>query len=147
MLHVSRNTNQCLLQLNEATQRHVYKFKYLGVAFTSDGRQNKELDIYIGKAIAIMRASHCSVVVRPELSRKSEALNFRNSLGSFSPTLSLYGHEISVIIKRVQSQVQASKTRFLQKIKEVTLLTRCTSLQIRKSLEPLFLQIKRSQLR
>ena len=52
MLHVSRNTNQCLLQLNGATQKQVYKFKYIGVAFTSDRRQNKELDIPIGKAIA-----------------------------------------------------------------------------------------------
>ena len=115
VLHVSRNTNQCLLQLNEATQRHVYKFKYLGVAFTSDGSQNEKLDILIDKAIAIMRASHYSVVVRPELSRKSKALNFRNSLCPFLPTLSLYGHETSVMIKRVRSQVQASKMRFFQK--------------------------------
>ena len=64
MLHVSRNTNQCLLQLNGATQKQVYKFKYLGVAFTSDGRQNKELDIPIGKSIAIMKALHYSVVKR-----------------------------------------------------------------------------------
>ena len=57
VLHVSRNTNQCLLQLNEATQKQVYKSKYLGGegAFTSDGTQNEELNIQIGKAIAIMR--------------------------------------------------------------------------------------------
>ena len=91
-----------------------------------------------------MRASHCSVVVRPELSRKTEALNFQNSLCPFLPTL--YGHETLVMIKRVRSQVQVSKMRFLQKIKGVTSLTRCTSLKIRKSLEPLLLQIKRSQL-
>ena len=101
VLHVSRNTNLCLLQLNGVTQRHVYKFKYLGVAFMSDGRQNKELDIHSGKAITIMRASHYSVVVRPELSRKSKAFNFRNSLCPISPNLSLYGHETSVMIKRV----------------------------------------------
>ena len=45
VLHVSRNTNQCVLQLNGVTQKQVYKFKYLVVAFTSDGRQDKELDI------------------------------------------------------------------------------------------------------
>ena len=76
-----------------------------------------------------MRASHYSVVVRPELSKKSEALNLRNSLCPFSPTLSLYGHETLVMIKRVRSQVQASKTRFLQKIKRVTSLTRYTFLK------------------
>ena len=147
VLHVSKNTKQCLLQLSGATQRHVYKFTYLGVAFTSDGRQNEELDIHIGKTIAIMRASYYSVVVRPELSRKSEALPFWNSLCPFSPTLSLYGNETLVMIKRGQSQVQASKMRFLQKIKRVTSSTRCTFLKIRKYLEPLFLQIERSQLR
>ena len=64
MLHVSTNTNWSLLQLNGATQKQAYKFKYLGVAFTSDGRQNEELGIPIGKAIAIMKALHYSVVMR-----------------------------------------------------------------------------------
>ena len=130
--------------MNRATQRRIQLQVSWGCI---DGRQNEELDIHIGKAIAIMKASHYSVVVRPELSRKSEALNFRNSLCPFSPTLSLYGHETSVMIKRVRSQVQASKMRFLQKIKRVTSLTRCKFLKARKSLEPLSLQIKRSQLR
>ena len=49
--------------------------------------------------------------------------------------------------ERVRSQVQASKIRFLKKIKEVTLLTRCTSLEIRKFLKPLLCQTKRSHLR
>ena len=61
MLHGSRNTNQRFLLLNGATQIQV---KYLWVAFTSDGRQNKELGIPIGKAIAIMKALHYSVVMR-----------------------------------------------------------------------------------
>ena len=42
----------------------MYKFKNLVVAFTSDGRQNKELGIPIGKALAIMKALHYSVVMR-----------------------------------------------------------------------------------
>ena len=116
----------------------------LGGAFTSEGTQNEKLDIHIGK---VMRASHYLVVVRRELSRKSKAHIFRNSLCPFSPTLLLYGHKTLIMIKRVRSQVQSSKMRFLQKIKRVTSLTRCTFLKIRKSLELLFLQIKRSQLR
>ena len=55
---------QRLLQLNGVTQKHIYKFKYLRVAFTNDGRQNKELGIPIGKAIAIIKALHYSVVMR-----------------------------------------------------------------------------------
>ena len=79
--------------MNGATQKQVYKFKYLGVAFTSDGWQDEELDIRIGKAIAINRALHNSVVVRRELSKKSKAHNFRNSLCPFSPAVSLHGRE------------------------------------------------------
>ena len=60
---------------------------------------------------------------------------------------SLCGREKSVITEMMRLQVQASKMRFLQKIKGVTLLTRCAFLEIRKSLEPLVLQIERSQLR
>ena len=137
----------CLLQLKGATQKHVYKFKYLGVAFTSDEWQDKELDIRIGKVIAIMRTLHHSVFVRRELSKKNKALNFRNSLCPFSPTVFLYGHENLVMPKKVRSQVLASKIRFLQKIIGVTLLTRCASPEIRKSPKPLLLQIERCQLR
>ena len=116
VLHVSRNTNQCLLLLNGATQKQLYKFTYLGVAFTSDRRQDKELDIQIGKAIAIKRALHYSVVARQELSKKSKAVNFRNSLCPFSLAISLYGRKNLVMTERVRSQVQASKMRFLKKM-------------------------------
>ena len=57
----------------------------------------------------------------------------KQSSSSFSPTVSLYGHESWVMTKRGRSQVQASKMRFLQTIEGVTLLTRCTSLEIQKS--------------
>ena len=79
--------------------------------------------------------------------KKSKALNFRNSLCPFSPTVSLYGHENSVMTEKERSQVQSSKRRFLQKIERVTLLTMCASLEIRNFLKPLLLQIERSQLR
>ena len=80
---------------------------------------------------------------------KNEAKLSIFGLCPFLPTLSLYGHENSVMIERVRMQVQASKMRFLKKKKnkEIISLTRCTSLKIRKSLDPLLLQIKRSQLR
>ena len=93
-----------------------------------------------------MRTLHYSVVVRRELSKKSKVLNFWNSLCSFSPPASLYSLE-SAMTERVRSQMLASKIRFLQKIRGITWLTRCTSLEIRKSLELLLLQIERSQLR
>jgi len=41
-----------MLQVSGNTLQHVEKFKHLGMVFTSDGRQNKEIDTWIGKANA-----------------------------------------------------------------------------------------------
>ena len=57
--HLSRHPGQCVLQVNGATLKQVEKFKYLGVAFTSDGRQDEELDTRVGKGSAVIRALHC----------------------------------------------------------------------------------------
>ena len=51
--HLSRNpADQCMLQVNGATLKQVEKCKYFRVTFTSDGKQNEELDTQIGKASA-----------------------------------------------------------------------------------------------
>ena len=109
VLHLSRNPDQCVLQVNGATLKQVEKFKYLGVAFTSDGRQDKELDTRIGKASAVMRALHYSVVMKRELSKKAKLSIFK---AVFVPILT-YGHESWVMTERMRSQVQASEVRFL----------------------------------
>ena len=134
-----------MLQVNGATLKQVEKFKYLGVAFTSDGRQDKELDTRIGKASAVIRALHYSVVMKRELSKKAKLSIFRLV---FVPILT-YGQEFWVMTERVLSQVQASETRFLQKIEGITLSNKVRSSEILKSLniEPLLLRIERSQLR
>ena len=44
ILHLLRNPHQCVLQVNGATPKQVEKLKYLGVIFTSDGRQDEELN-------------------------------------------------------------------------------------------------------
>ena len=44
VLHLSKNLDQCVLQVNGLTLKLVEKFKYLGVAFTSDRRQDEKLD-------------------------------------------------------------------------------------------------------
>ena len=69
-----------MLQVNRKALLQVQKFKYFGVAFTSDGRQDEKLDIRIGKAMATMRALHYSVVVKRELLKNGKVLNFQNSL-------------------------------------------------------------------
>ena len=78
VLHLSRNPDQCVLQVNGATLKQI-KFKYPRVAFTSDGRQDYKLDTRIGKASAVMRALHYSVVIKRRIVKKGKALNFQNS--------------------------------------------------------------------
>ena len=84
VLHLSRNTDQCLLQVNGATLKQVAKFRYLGVAFTSDGRQDEELDPRIGKASAVMRALHYSVVMKRELAKNQSSQFLKQFLFPFS---------------------------------------------------------------
>jgi len=44
-----------MLQMSGNTLQQVEKFKYLGLVFTSDGRQNEEIDTRIGKSNAVPR--------------------------------------------------------------------------------------------
>ena len=67
VLHLSRNPDQFVLQVNGVRVKQIEKFKYLGVAFTSDGGQDEELDTRMGKASAVMRALHYLVVMKREL--------------------------------------------------------------------------------
>ena len=101
--------------MNGATLKQVEKFKYLGVAFTSDGKKDEELDTRIGKASAAMRGLHYSVVMKRELSKKAKLSIFK---AVFIPILT-YGHESWGMTERVLSQLQASEMRFLRSIKGV----------------------------
>ena len=143
--HLSGNPDQCVLQVNGVTLKQVEKSKYLGVAFTSDRRQDEELDTRIGKASAVMRALHYSVVMKRELSKKAKLSIFKTV---FVPNLT-YGHESWVMTERMRLQVQASEKRFLRRIEGVTLFNKVRSSEIRKSLniDPLLFRIERSQLR
>ena len=145
VLHLSRNPDQCVLLVNGATLKQVEKFRYLGVAFTSDGRQDEKLDTRIGKASAVIRALHYSVVIKRQLSKKAKLSIFK---AVFVPILT-YGHESWVMTERMRSQVQASETRFLRRIEGVILFNKVRSSEIRKflNIEPLLLRIERSQLR
>ena len=114
-LHLSRNPVQCSLQVGGLSSKQVEKFKFLGVAFTSDGRQDEEMDVQSGKASDVMRALHHSVVLKRELSRKANLLMFKSI---FVPIFT-YDHESWAMTERVPSQMQASEMRFLRKIKDV----------------------------
>ena len=99
--HLSRNPDQCLLQVDRAIRKQVEKIHYLVVAFTSDKKQDGELDTRIGKASAVMQALHYSVVMKRELSKKGKLSVFKTV---FVPNLTC-GHESCVVIERVRSRV------------------------------------------
>ena len=84
VLHFSKKTDQCVSQMNGATLKQVEKFKYLWAVFTSDGRQDEELDTQIGKASAVMLALHYSVVMKRELSKSQSSQFSKQSLSRFS---------------------------------------------------------------
>ena len=92
-----------------------------------------------------MRALHYSVVMKRELSEKAKLSIFK---AIFVPILT-YGHEFWVMTERMRLQLQASEMRFLRRIEGVTLFNKVRSSESRKSLniEPLLLQIEKSQLR
>ena len=74
VLQLSRNlrVDHCVLQVNGATLKQIKKFKYLGVAFMSDGRQDEKLDTRIGNASAVMRVLYYSVVMKRELPKEAK---------------------------------------------------------------------------
>ena len=53
-LNFLRNPVHCSLRVVGVTLKRAEKFKYPGVAFTSDGRQDEELDVQSGKKSAVM---------------------------------------------------------------------------------------------
>ena len=118
VLHLSKNLDQCVLRVNGATPKQVENFKYPGFKFTSAGRRDEELNTRVGKASAVMRALHYSVVMKQELSKKAKLSIFKTV---FVPILT-YGHGSWVMIERVLSPVQAFEMSFLRKIEKVTLL-------------------------
>ena len=86
---LSRHPVQCSFQTNGVTLQQTEKFKHLGVTFSSDGRQDNELDTRIGKASTVMRQLYRSVVLKRELCTKAKLSVFRSV---FVPILT-YGHE------------------------------------------------------
>ena len=90
----------------------------------------EELDTQIGKASAVIRALHYSVVMKRELAKKAKLSIFKTVF----VTVLIYGHESWVMTERERSQAQASEMRFLHRIEGVTLFNKVLSSEIRKSL-------------
>ena len=142
---LSRQPKQRSLQGDGVPLKQSEKFKYLSVSFTSDGRQNNELYIRIGKASAVMRQLHRSVVLKRKLCTKAKLCIFRSV---YVPIL-IYGHECRILNEKVRSRVQATEMGFLRRNSGLTLLDKVKSADIRESLniELMLLRLERPQLR
>ena len=68
---LSRHPVQYSFQTNNGVTLK-QKFKYLGVTFLSDGRQDNKLNSNFGKASAVMRQFYRSVVLKRELCTKAK---------------------------------------------------------------------------
>ena len=75
---LSKNPVQCSFQTNGIILKQTENFKYLGVTFSTDGRQDNELDTCIGKASAAMRKLFRFVVLKRELCTKAKLSVFRS---------------------------------------------------------------------
>jgi len=104
-------------QMSGSTLQQVQMFKYLGVVFTSNGRRSEETDKRIGKAKAVLREFHRSVVTKQELSYTGKLSIFKSV---FVPIITCYGYESWVVTEKILTQVQAPKMWFLWRVHGAT---------------------------
>jgi hypothetical protein len=97
LMITSRESNQCNLHLNNNPLNQVNNFKYLGVQFSDDGKQDGEIDRRIGAASGILRSLYRSVVTKAELSKKTKLAIFKSV---YRPTL-IYGHEQWILTEKI----------------------------------------------
>ena len=72
----SWNPRQGMLQVRGNGLEQVEKFKYFGVSFTSDGRQNMEIDTWIGKGNSFLCKLYLSVVTKRGAFKHCKAVSF-----------------------------------------------------------------------
>ena len=107
---LSKEADQCTLQVSGVSLKQSEKFKYLGVLFTSDGKQDVELNSWRGQASAVMRELNRSVVMKTKLPNKAKLPVFKSV---YTPILT-YGHKTWVMTERTRSRIQAAEMRFLR---------------------------------
>ena len=131
---LSRHPVQCFFQENGVIIKQMEKFKYLGVTFSNDARQDNKLDTRIGKASAVMRQLYQLVVLIRELFTNAKLSVFK----SFFVPILTYGHEFWAVTKRVKSRVQTAEMGFLQKVRVLSLLekVKCTDIRQSFNIEP-----------
>src|SRR5699024_1416738 len=142
---LSRPATDCTLHVSGVQLRQVQEFKYLGVLFASDGRQDRKIDRRISQASLVSREPWKPVVGNARLSQAAK-LAVYHSL--FKSTLT-YGQESWILTERTRSRVQATEMRFLRRILGITRRDRVRNVVVRENLniESLLLEVERAQLR
>src|SRR5699024_7990194 len=122
--------------------RQVEFFKYLGILFSSDGTQKREIDRRINQASLVARELWNTVIGNTRLSRGAKLSIYRSL---FKSTLT-YGLETWILTEETRSRVQVAEMR---KVVGVTRRDRIRNSQIREELgvSPLILEVERGQLR
>ena len=131
----------CPFKTNGVILKPTEKFKYLGVTFSSDGRQGNKLDTRIGKESTIMCQLYPSIVLKRELCTKAKLSVF---ISVFVPILT-YGYECWIMTERIRSRVQAAEMGLFRKIRGLSLLEKVKSTDIHQSfnIKRLLLRIER----
>ena len=98
VLVLSRQKEQCAVNVNGSPLNQVEKLKYLGIEFSNDARLDCEIDRRIGSASAILRSLYRSVVTKKEVSRTTKMAIFN----AVSRPVLIYGHEQWVMTERIR---------------------------------------------
>ena len=101
---LSRQPKQCSFQIGGVPLNSQINSSTSAFSLTGDGRQNSELNIRIGKASAVMRQLHRSVVLNGNFA-PGQSYHFQISLCSYSDL----GHECWIMNEKVRSRVQAAE--------------------------------------
>ena len=141
----SRESKQYTLYSRSTQVNQLRNFKYLGVLFSDDGKQDGEIDRRIGAATSVLPSLYRSIVTKAELSTKAKMAIFKIV---YRPTL-IYGHEKWILPENTRSRIQAAEMRSLRRVADLKVCDQVKSSSIRESLqiEPLLIHIERSQLR
>ena len=136
---LSRQKEQCAVSANGTPLKQVEKFKYVGIGFSNDTKQDCEINRRIRSASANLRPVSRSVVAKKEVSWRARITVFN---AVYRPTLT-YGHEQWGMTERIRSRIRAAEMRFLRR---VALQDKIRSSTIRESLkaESFQLYIERS---
>jgi len=102
------------------TETGVEKFMYLGKVFTSDWRQDEELDTRIGNVSAVMQTLQYSVVLKRELSKKAKLSIFKT----------VFVFILTYDRKKNDHKCKRPKWDFCEESKKLRYWTKCVALKL-----------------